>query len=133
MGRVSPAELRFWYEDYLDACNRHDLDAVRELIADDVRRTGRPRGADAWIEDVTALLVAFPDLQWKRIRVLVEEDRIAAHLRARGTHRGEFLGVPATGRHVNWAEFAFYRVVAGRVVEYAGAADGAELLGQLRG
>lgn len=130
---MSPTELRFWYEDYLDACNRHDLDAVRGLVADDVRRTGRPRGADAWVEDLQALLVAFPDLQWKRIRVVVEDDRVAAHLRARGTHRGPFLGVPATGRHVNWAEFGFYRILRGRVSEYAGAADGVELLEQLRG
>ena len=37
----------------------------------------------------------------------------------------------ATGRHVNLAEFGFYRVVGGRIVEYAGAADGADLLEQL--
>ena len=128
---MSPDELRAWYEDYLDACNRHDLERIGELVAADVRRQGRPRGADAWLGDVAALLAAFPDVQWKRIRLVVEDDRIAAHLRARGTHRGEHLGVPATGRHVNWAEFGFYRVIGGRVVEYAGAADGADLLAQL--
>lgn len=128
---MSPEELRAWYEDYLDACNRHDLDRVGELLAPDVRRQGRPRGEAAWLEDLAALLRAFPDLQWKRIRLVIEEDRIAAHLRARGTHRGGHLGVAATGRHVNWAEFGFYRVVAGRIVEYAGAADGADLLQQL--
>jgi predicted ester cyclase len=128
---MSPDELRAWYEDYLDACNRHDLDRVGELLAGDVRRQGRPRGTTAWLEDLEALFRAFPDVQWKRIRLVVEDDRIAAHLRARGTHRGVHLGVPATGRHVNWAEFAFYRVVGGRIVEYAGAADGADLLEQL--
>lgn len=130
---MSPAELRFWYEDYLGAVNRHDLEGLRAFLAPDVRRQGRPKGADAWIGDLEALFGAFPDLQWKRIRLVIEEDRIAAHLRARGTHRGPHLGVEATGRHVNWAEFAFYRVVGGRIVEYAGAADGTELLAQLRG
>ncbi|HEY0373149.1 MAG TPA: ester cyclase [Amnibacterium sp.] len=128
---MSPEQLRAWYEDYLDACNRHDLVRLGELIAVDVRRQGRPRGAEAWLDDLAALLRAFPDLQWKRIRLVVEDDRVAAHLRARGTHRGPHLGVAATGRHVNWAEFGFYRVVGGRVVEYAGTADGAELLEQL--
>jgi predicted ester cyclase len=128
---MSPEELRAWYEDYLEACNRHDLERISELLAPDVRRQGHPRGATAWLDDLAALLGAFPDLQWKRIRLVVEDDRIAAHLRARGTHRGAHLGVAPTGRHVNWAEFAFYRVVGGRIVEYAGAADGAELLEQL--
>jgi predicted ester cyclase len=128
---VSPEELRAWYEEYLDASNRHDLDRVGELLAGDVRRQGHPRGATAWLEDLAALFRAFPDVQWKRIRLVVEDDRIAAHLRVRGTHRGVHLGVPATGRHVNWAEFGFYRIVGGRIVEYAGAADGADLLEQL--
>jgi predicted ester cyclase len=128
---VSPDELRWWFEDYLDACNRHDLAGVRELLAPDVRRAHLPAGADAWIDGLAALFTGFPDHQWKRITVVVEGDRIAAHLRARGTHRGPFLGVQATGRHVNVAEFAFYRVVAGRVVEYAGSSDDAGLLAQL--
>lgn len=128
---MSADELRAWYADYLDACNRHDLDAVRELIAPDVRRAHLPRGADAWLDGLRELFAGFPDYQWKRIQVVVEGDRLAAHLRARGTHRGPYAGIAATGRHVNVAEFAFYRVVAGRIVEYAGGSDG--LLAQLTG
>ncbi|MDH2444570.1 ester cyclase [Amnibacterium sp. CER49] len=129
---MSPAELRLWYEDYLDTCNRHDLDGLRDLLAPDVRRAHLPRGADAWLGDLDALFAAFPDYQWKRITLVVEGDRIAAHLRARGTHRGAFRGIPATGRHVNAAEFGFYRVERGRIVEFAGTADDAELLARLR-
>ena len=125
--------LRLWFEDYLDAVNRHDLAAIRRFVAAGVRRQGRPRGADAWLADVEDLLRAFPDVQFKRIHVLVEGDRVAAHLRARGTHRGEFLGVPATGRHVNWAEFSFYRVLGEQIAEYAGTVDRADLLAQLTG
>jgi predicted ester cyclase len=129
---VSPDELRAWYEDYLDACNRHDLAGIRERLDPAVRRAHLPRGADAWVDGVADLLAAFPDYQWKRISVIVEGDRLAAHLRARGTHRGPFLGLAPTGRHVNVAEFAFYRVRGGRIVEYAGTADHSELLAQLR-
>lgn len=127
---MHPDELRWWFEDYLDALNRHDLGAIGERLAPDVRRTGEPTGADAWLDGVRALLAAFPDYRWKRIRVLVDGDRVAAHLRATGTQRGSWRGIPATGRHVNVAEFGFYRVVAGRIVEYAGTDDG--LLEQLR-
>jgi predicted ester cyclase len=128
---VTPSELRFWYEDYLEVCNRHDLAGLRALLAPDVRRAGEASGADAWVRDVEDLLTAFPDYRWKRIAVLVEGDRLAAHLRTRGTHRGEFRGVRPTGRHVGVAEFGFYRVSGGRIVEYAGTADDADLLAQL--
>ena len=129
---MSPDETRAWYEDYLDACNRHDLDGMRRFLHPEVRRAGEPRGADAWIADIDALLTAFPDYRWKRITVLVEGDRLAAHLRTRGTHRGEYHGVSATGRHVGLAEFAFYRLQDGRIAEYAGTADDAGLLAQLQ-
>jgi predicted ester cyclase len=128
---VSSDELREWYAEYLDACNRHDLTELRALIAPDVRRAHLPGGVGAWIADFEALFAAFPDLQWKRINVLGEGDRIASHLRVGGTHRGAFRGVAPTGRHVNVAEFGMYRIVGGRIAEYAGTGDGADLLRQL--
>jgi predicted ester cyclase len=79
---------------------------------------------------VAALLEAFPDYRWKRITLVVEGDRIAAHLRTRGTHRGPYRDVRPTGRHVGVAEFAMFRIAGGRAVEYAGSTDDA-LLAQL--
>ena len=113
--------MRDWFGDYLDACNRHDLAAVRELIDPQVRRAHLPGGVDAWIADLADLFAAFPDWQWKRIQLVVEDDRIAAHLRASGTHLGTFDGIAPTRRHVNVAEFAFYRLAGGRVVEFTGS------------
>jgi len=111
--------MREWFADYLEACNRHDLEAVRALVDPAVRRAHLPGGVDAWIADLAGLFEAFPDWQWRRIQLLVEEDRLAVHSRASGTHA-------RTGRHVNVAEFGFFRVVTGRVVEYSGTAEYAE-------
>lgn len=130
---LSPDETRAWFEDWLEACNRHDLGRIAEFLHPDVRRAGEARGAAAWLHDLEELLTAFPDHRWKRIAVVVEDDRLAAHLRTRGTHRGEYRGLRATGRHVSLAEFGFYRVAGGRIVEFAGAADDAALLAQLQG
>lgn len=123
---MDPDAMRAWYEDYLEVGNRHDLAGLRERLHPDVRRAHLPRGADAWLEGMASLFAAFPDLQWKRIAMVVEGDQVAAHLRVRGT----FRGVAPTGRHVNVAEFGIYRVVGGRIVEYAGT-DDAALLAQL--
>jgi steroid delta-isomerase-like uncharacterized protein len=43
---------------------------------------------------------AFPDIQFTVDDLTAEDDRVAVHVTFRGTHRGEFLGVPATGRLV---------------------------------
>lgn len=130
---MQPWEMREWYGEYLDACNRHDLPAIRSLVAPAVRRAHLPGGADAWIADLADLFAAFPDWQWRRVQLVVEDDRIAAHLRAGGTHRGVFRGIPATRRHVNVAEFAMYRLAGGRIVEFSGMADDLELLTRLGG
>jgi predicted ester cyclase len=128
---VESWELHGWFGDYLDALNRHDLAAIREFVDEKVKRAHLPGGVEAWIADLATLFEAFPDWRWRRIQLVVEDDRIAAHLRGSGTHTGEFCGVPATRRHANVAEFGIYRVGNGRIVEYTGSTDD-ELLAQLR-
>lgn len=128
---MEPWELREWYADYLDACNRHDLDAIRSFLAPDVRRAHLPRGADAWIDDLAGLFAAFPDWRWRRIQLVVEDDRVAAHVRGSGTHAGAYRGISATRRHVNVAEFAMYRIVKGLITEVSGSDPSFELRAQL--
>lgn len=130
---MTPDETRAWFADWLDALNRRDLEGIRSRLTPDVRRVQRPRGADAWIADLEERFDAFPDLQWKRIALVIEGDRVAAHLRARGTHRRAFRGVVPTGRHVNVAEFAFFRLTGGRIAEAAGSADDEVLLAAVSG
>jgi predicted ester cyclase len=126
-GTVEPWELREWHGEFLEACNRHDLAAVRAFLHPDVRRAHLPGGADAWIEDLAELFHGFPDWQWKRIQLVAEDDRVAVHLRGGGTHTGPYRGRAATRRHVNVAEFAFYRVTRGRIAEVTGSGDAAIL------
>ena len=124
--------MREWYADYLHACNRHDLDGIRSFLDPSVRRAHLPSGADAWVADMADLFGAFPDWRWRRIQLIVEEDRLAAHVRASGTHLGPFRNVAPTRRHVNVAEFAMYRVFNGRITEFSGTTGDFELLAQLR-
>jgi predicted ester cyclase len=130
-GQVESWEMREWYADYLDACNRHDLDEIRTFIDPAVRRAHLPGGADAWIDDLADLFHGFPDWQWRRIQLIVEDDRVAAHLRGSGTHLGPFRGLAPTRRHANIAEFAMYRIANGRIVEFSGT-EPIELLASLQ-
>lgn len=130
-GGVEPWEMRAWYADFLDACNRHDLDEIRSFLDPAVRRAHLPGGADAWIEDLADLFHGFPDWRWRRIQLVVEDDRVAAQLRGSGTHLGPFRGSAPTRRHANVAEFAIYRVAEGRIVEFSGT-EPVELLALLQ-
>ncbi len=60
---------------------------------------------------------AFPDCRVTLEDLIAEGDQIAFRLTLRGIHRGRYLGVPATGRHVRWVEIHWLRVVDGQVVE----------------
>lgn len=121
-------ETREWFADFLDAQNRHDLEAVRGFLDPGVRRAHRPAGAEAWIAETAELLHAFPDWQWKRIQLVVEDDRLAVHLRGGGAHTGSFGHVSPTRRRVNIASFAMYRLERGRIVEASGTDDPAQIL-----
>ncbi|MET4640273.1 ester cyclase [Mycetocola sp. 2940] len=125
-------EMHEWYAEYLDACNRHDLEAIRSFVDPSVRRAHLPGGVDAWVADMDELSRAFPDWRWRRIQIVVEGERVAVHLRGSGTHLGLFLGIEPTRKHANVAEFAMYRVTNGRIVEFSGTGDH-ELIAQLEG
>lgn len=121
-------ETREWFADYLEALNRHDLEAVRGLLHPAVRRAHLPAGAEAWIADLAEVWHGFPDWQWKRIQLVVEDDRLAVHLRGGGAHTGSFGHVSPTRRRVNIASFAMYRLERGRIVEASGTDDPAQIL-----
>ena len=58
-----------------------------------------------------ALFAAFPD--WSSVQVedvVAEGDKVVVRTVWRGTHEGEFSGVPSTGRHVEFSSIAVYRV-----------------------
>ena len=57
--------------------------------------------------------------------------KVAVRLRFRGTHSGDFLGIPATGRTVEYVSHEFYRIADGLIAEEWICSDMATLLGQL--
>jgi predicted ester cyclase len=74
---------------------------------------------------------AFPDFHTTIETVIAEGDWVAFHLRHQGTHRGEFLGVAATGKRVDFRSMVFNRFSDGVVVENWGLHDHARALEQL--
>ena len=121
--------VRRFYDEAI-ACR--DLDAVDRLLAPDFRHDGQERGHAGQREAVAAFLDGFSDLEHEVLLCLGEDDLVAAHQRWSGTHDGEFLGVPATGRRVSFTSTAVLRVADGLITEAWDQVDVAGLLAQLR-
>ncbi len=80
---------------------------------------------------VMTLRGAFPDWYSTQEELIAEDDRVAERWTGRGTHQGEFLAVPPTGRQVAVPGFVFYRVTSGKIAEFRGLFDGLSMMQQL--
>jgi len=88
-----------------DLINAGDIDGFGELLAEDFVEHEELPGLEPSKEGVKQLFhmyrAAFPDLRMDVQDVLVSGDKAVARVRATGTHQGEFLGMPATGKSVD--------------------------------
>jgi steroid delta-isomerase-like uncharacterized protein len=78
---------------------------------------GEIRGLDDFKQFIGQFLVAFPDLRVAVDDVIGVDDKVAARLTVRGTHDGELMGIPASGKDATWTDINIYRVADGKIVE----------------
>src|SRR3954451_21401712 len=103
-------DLAAFYRRYNAACNEHRFDDFAAFVSPEVVINGSDRGLGAYTGGLRTVVAAFPDYRWDLRRLVIDPPWLAAHLTDRGTHRGTFFGVPATGRAVAAEEFAIYRI-----------------------
>ena len=75
---------------------------------------------------------AFPDLTIRIDDLVAADDKVALRLTLSGTHQGEFQGIEATGRTINYVSHEFYRVANELFAEEWICSDMASLFSQLR-
>lgn len=130
--RNRAALLRFY-----EAISRQDLDAMAGCLADGYRYhgpadAGTGQDREAFLEFERAAFQAFPDFRVDVLDTVAERDLVAARLRVAGTHRGEFLGIPASGRALDLEYGNLSRFDSdGRIVEDRDYIDTLELMQQL--
>ncbi|MEV0612835.1 ester cyclase [Nonomuraea sp. NPDC050404] len=108
---------------------------IDEVVHPDVR-IGTPlpietKGTQALKEVLTVLHRAFPDLHVEIEDVIAEGDRVVARNTVTGTHRGEYMGVPPTGRSVTYKEVIIARFADGRIAETWAVVDVMSVMRQL--
>ena len=95
------ATLRRMYE----LLNDGDVEAFGAVLADDLveheETPGLAPTKDGVLEFFRMYRAAFPDLRMEAEDVLASGDKAVARVRATGTHQGEFMGMPPTGRSID--------------------------------
>jgi steroid delta-isomerase-like uncharacterized protein len=105
--------------------------AAPDLIINLAELPEPQHGRETWRKGFEMMRHAFPDLQAYIEDIVAAQDRVAVRLRFRGTHSGEFLGFPATGRTIEYVSHEFYRIADGLIAEEWICSDMATLLRQL--
>src|SRR5688500_10100679 len=97
-----PEENKRLAREFYERINRGDLSVIDEHLSDDFadheETPGIPptkAGVKTFFEMTRA---AFPDFSFNIEDMIAEGDRVAARVTAQGTQRGEFMGVPASGK-----------------------------------
>ncbi len=115
--------------------NRGNLAAVDRYFAPDyVDHTpfpGQGPGPEGYRQVVTAIRDAFPDLYLTLGDILAEGDRVAFRYTMEGTHQGDFVGIPPTGKPFSVEGMIIARVVDSKAVERWANLDTLGLMQQL--
>lgn len=107
--------------EYEQGVNKKDFDVRDGTLASNYigHFPGVPpiQGIEAFKQFTSAFFTAFPDLQTTIEDLIAEGDKVAVRQTWRGTHTGNFLGIPPTGKQVVFTSTEFYRVAGGKLAE----------------
>lgn len=118
MPSPNEALARRWFD---EVWNQRRTDTVRELLTADSlchSETTALKGPDAFLDhNLKPFLAAFPDLRVTVEGMVSDGDQVAVRWRAVGTHTGDGLGLPPTGRRVDFRGMTWIRYAGGKMVE----------------
>ena len=122
--------------DFVDeVITRGNIEAAGQYVWEDVIEQvplpGQGPGLDGLKDILRAMRAGFPDIVFSILEQVSEDDKVASRFEWTGTHRGEFLGIPATGRPVRVWGVVIDQLVDGRIKDTRIIMDTLGLMGQL--
>jgi steroid delta-isomerase-like uncharacterized protein len=122
---------------YEEVINTGELDRSGEFIAADmVDHEQAPgaedlQGTELFNQYFSMIRSAFPDFEGVVEDMVAEGDKVAARVTIRGTHRGEFMGIPSSGNRIEVTGIDIARFADGKMVEHWGNFDDLGMMQQL--
>jgi steroid delta-isomerase-like uncharacterized protein len=115
-----------------DAVNTGDVALLDKLVAPDyIEHSEGFQGVEPFRQQILAFRAAFPDLHVTIEDLLTDGDRFASRTTVTGTHTGDLMGVPATGKHISVEAVDMGRIENGQAKERWGGLNMYSLLTQL--
>lgn len=115
--------------------NQRRVDRTDETVAADYldhgALPGQAPGLAGAKQKWAAYIAALPDMRATIQELVAEGDKVAVAWTIEGTHQGELLGIPATGKYFRLAGMSIYRLAGGKITEAGEQWDRLDLLGQL--
>ncbi|SFR93032.1 Predicted ester cyclase [Microbacterium sp. cf046] len=118
-----PAPTRETFvRDYIEAVfNRHELDDLESYWLENLTShwMGQQtlRGLDAWRSGMTDFFAAFPEIRYTLDDLFFSNDRAVWRGRWRGVQRGDWAGIAASGKEVEWTVIIIARFADGKFAE----------------
>jgi steroid delta-isomerase-like uncharacterized protein len=119
---------------FVDVISRRELDRLDQLLTADYAYHApgmEVRGPEGMKGVFIALRSGFPDWSETIEDLVAEADRVVFRVTGRGTHRGEFMGIPPTGREVTVAGIDIVRLTGDRIAEHWAVFDQFGMLQQV--
>jgi predicted ester cyclase len=107
-----------------EAVNPGNLEVLDEVAVGEFAQAAR-----RWVGPFRA---SFPDFTMEIVDLVADSEKVAAHFRCSGTHLGERMGHPPTGRRFRDVdEIYIFRVVGGKLTGAFGVEDNMRRMRQL--
>ena len=102
---MTPEENKKFMNDFIEeVINNKNLDAANKLVAEDfieeVPFPGQGPGREGLKFVLNSMFTGFPDMNWTIDEQIAESEKVVTRFTWTGTHQGEFMGIPATGKKV---------------------------------
>lgn len=120
--------------EYYAEMDRQDLDAISKMITPNFRLhySGSPEGDFTAAKGMLGMFfAALPDLRHEILDLIGEGDRVAVRLQVLATHQGELMGVPASGKPVEFESSNVFRFEGDKIAEQWATADMLSMLRQI--
>ena len=120
---------------YRQAHDQNDMAALDEIVATDLNAHNQlpnvPPGREGGKMVHQGSLAAFPDGRTTTDDLIAEGDKVVERFTFIGTHKGPFMGIPASGKQVRVTGMSIFRIANGQIVEHWGENDAMGVLMQL--
>jgi steroid delta-isomerase-like uncharacterized protein len=121
---------------YEEVWNKRKIELIKEIISPSHALQGpnffgSSVGPEAYKRQVLLFIAGYPDLQFTIEDTVAEKDKVVAFWTITGTHKGDYMGVPATNRKVSVDGVTIHHLAGGKIMDSYSNWDALGMMQQL--